>query len=336
MKRNSKSQQSVKESDDLSRRRFIASGIAMAGAGLIGSRLLSVPGLAVSAASNDFNKQRKFVSTSFGRIAYVEHGSGPAALFIHGWPLNGYHWRDVIARVSNVRRCIALDTMGLGHTEISAGQNVSLTEQSRMVTAFLDALKIDKLDVVGNDSGGAIAQLLAASGPSRIRSLTLTNCDVHTNFPPAALGPVVAAAEEKTLRLLLKNLLGDVAQLRAAFAVAYQYPERVAHETFKAYLEPILSSDDRAASMERFLTSLDSSHLTSIEDKLKKLTVPTMIVWGTADTLFPLKWAQWLKQTIPGARGVIEVPNGKVFFAEEHPELLSEKLRVLWKETASA
>jgi pimeloyl-ACP methyl ester carboxylesterase len=127
------------------------------------------------------------MDTSFGRIAYIEQGSGPATLFLHGLPLCGYEWRDVIADLAAGRRCIAIDAMGLGYTEVAPGQDVSFASQARMIAAFLDAAKIDRVDLVGNDTGGGIGQILAATNPSRVRTLTLTNGEVHDLWPNTLL-----------------------------------------------------------------------------------------------------------------------------------------------------
>ena len=109
-----------------------------------------------------FHASRRFADVKSGRIAYVELGEGTAALFIHGVPLNGYHWRHVVSRLRHRRRCIAIDLMGLGYTEISPSQDVSFTSQAHMVRELIDALGIAKIDLIANDSGGAIAQIFAA------------------------------------------------------------------------------------------------------------------------------------------------------------------------------
>src|SRR5215469_16611855 len=100
-----------------------------------------------------FHASRRFAEVKSGRIAYIEQGQGPVALFIHGVPLNGYHWRHVIAALKDVRRCIAIDLMGLGYTEIAPAQPVSFTAQAAMLAQFLDALGIETVDLVANDSG---------------------------------------------------------------------------------------------------------------------------------------------------------------------------------------
>ena len=121
------------------------------------------------------------------------------ALFIHGVPINGYHWRHVIDRVQHRRRCIAIDLMGLGYTEIAPSQDVSFTAQAQMVAEVLDALGIDKIDLVANDSGGAIAQIFAAHHPERLRSLVLTNCDVHDGWPPPQVLPLMEHSRNGTI-----------------------------------------------------------------------------------------------------------------------------------------
>jgi pimeloyl-ACP methyl ester carboxylesterase len=139
----------------------------------------------------DFHASRRFADVKSGRIAYFERGQGPVALFIHGVPLNGYHWRHVIDRVRHRRRCIAIDLMGLGYTEIAPSRDVSFTAQAHMIAEVLDSLGIEKIDLVANDSGGAIAQIFAAHYPNRLTSLVLTNCDVHDGWPPPQVLPIM-------------------------------------------------------------------------------------------------------------------------------------------------
>src|SRR5215470_13373275 len=137
---------------------------------------------------------RRSIQTASGRISYTEQGTGPVALFVHGVLLNGYLWRHQLEELSELRRCIAVDLLAHGDTEIAAEQDVSVTANAKMLKEFLDALKVDKVDLVGNDSGGGIAQIFAAMYPERVRTLTLTDCDTHDNWPPEAFKPFLAMA----------------------------------------------------------------------------------------------------------------------------------------------
>lgn len=285
--------------------------------------------------AGEFERSRRYVRTPYGDIAYVERGSGPLALFMHGYPLNGYQWRDIIDRLADTRRCIALDMMGAGHTKVPLTQDLSYPEQARMVAAFLDALGIDRIDLVGNDSGSAVNQIFAARYPERVRSLTLTNSVVHDNWPPAASLWLIEAARAGTYKTRLKSLLGDLDQFRAGLGHVFEHPERLTDETLRTYYEPLVASDIDGLNLERFITSIHARHTHEIEQQLRALRVPTLIMWGAGDKLFDLKWAYWLKAAIPGARRLIELPGAKVWFPEEYPDVVSEALRAHWAEVSS-
>src|SRR5258708_13442548 len=115
------------------------------------------------------------VQTASGLISCTEQGTGPVALFVHGVLLSGYLWRHQLEDLSNIRRCIAVDLLAHGATEIAPDQDVSVTANANMLKEFLDALHINQVDLVGNDSGGGIPQLFSTLYPTPVRNLTLTN-----------------------------------------------------------------------------------------------------------------------------------------------------------------
>src|SRR5919198_387230 len=90
------------------------------------------------------------VRTASGRINYIEKGKGPVALFVHGVLLNSHLWRHQLAELSDMRRCIAVDLLAHGDTEIAPDQDVSVTANAKMLLQFLDVLEIDQVDLVGN------------------------------------------------------------------------------------------------------------------------------------------------------------------------------------------
>jgi pimeloyl-ACP methyl ester carboxylesterase len=272
------------------------------------------------------------VDTPSGRISYVETGTGPAALFVHGVLLNGYLWRRQLEGLSDLRRCIAIDLLAHGDTEIAADQDVSVTANAKMLGEFLDALRIDQVDLVGNDSGGGIAQIFAANNPSRLRSLTLTDCDAHDNWPPDAFKPFLDMAAAGGLRGALDAMLADKSVFRSAQALgpAYEHPERVSDETIERYLRPLVRTEQRTRDFQRFLAGFDCRHTLAIEPQLRRLTAPTMIVWGTDDIYFDVRWSHWLAETIPGTRRRIELEGARIFFPEERAGDFNQELRAHW------
>lgn len=277
-----------------------------------------------------FHALRRHANTDSGRIAYIEQGSGPAALFIHGVPLNGFHWRHVMAEMRNIRRCIALDLMGLGYTEIHPAQDVSFTAQARMMVQFLDVLGIEQVDLVANDSGGAIAQIFAANNPGRVRTLTLTNCDVHDNWPPAAIAPLIEAARKGVLIDAYEKYLDDPEARRTRFARAYADPAVLTDEIYRVYLDPLRATRESRHNFHRYWLAFDNRHTVAIEPLLRQLRMPALIVWALDDIFFGLEWAHWLKDTIPGAVRVVEVPGARLFFPEDRPQALIGPLRAFF------
>ena len=281
---------------------------------------------------NKASAARRSVQTAAGRISYTEQGTGPVALFVHGVLLNGHLWRHQLAQLSDIRRCIAVDLLAHGDTEIAPDQDVSVTANALMLESFLDALKIGQVDLVGNDSGGGIAQIFAALHPGRLRSLTLTDCDTHDNWPPQAFQPFLAMAAAGGLRGALEGMLADKSVYRSAQALgpAYEHPERVADQTIETYLRPLVRTEQRTRDFRRFLAAFDNVQTVRVESRLRTLQVPTLIVWGTDDIYFPVKWSRWLADTIAGTRRRVELEGARIFFPEERWTEFNRELRTHW------
>lgn len=273
------------------------------------------------------------VETASGRISYVESGSGPAALFVHGVLLNGHLWRHQLAHLSDIRRCIAVDLLAHGDTEIGPDQDVSVTANAHMIAQFLDALDISQVDLAGNDSGGGIAQIFAATYPQRVRTLTLTNCDAHDNWPPEAFKPFLSMAAAGGLRGALDAMLADknIYRSQQALGPAYEHPEQVTDDSIERYLRPLVRTAARTQDFQRFLAAFDNTHTVTIEGQLKTLRAPTLIAWGTDDVYFDVKWSKWLADTIPGTRKRVELTDARLFFPEERWQEFNLELRAHWQ-----
>ena len=281
-----------------------------------------------------FTQLRRFAETRYGRVAYVEQGAGPGALFLHGYPLNGFQWRGALERLSQHRRCIAPDLLGLGYTETSADQDLSPAVQAEMLVALLDILGVTDADVVASDSGLTIAQLLAVRHPARVRSLLLTNGDVDTNSPPPALGPFMAQLRAGVaVDQWLLPQFKDTAVARSPQGLgggAYTNPSNFTDECVQYYFAPLVSTPVRKAQFHRYGLAFLPNPLPAIAPKLRECRAPARMVWGTGDQLFDVKWAEWLNTTLPHSRGVRRVEGAKLFFAEEMPDLIAHEARELW------
>jgi haloalkane dehalogenase len=281
-----------------------------------------------------YRRSRRFAGLPVSRVAYVERGRGPAALFVHGYPLNGFQWRGALERLHAHRRCIAPDLMGMGFTETPEGQTISPATQVTMLAMLLDALHINTVDLVANDSGGAVAQLFLAKYPQRVRTLLLTNCDVDENSPPPQFLPFIELAKKGAFvdEFILPQL-NDKQFARSAKGMggmAYTHPERLADETIETYFRPVIETPLKKAQMNQYAASMETNPLVAIREELHRWKGPARMVWGLKDTLFGVEWAEWLNRMLPGSRGVRRVEGANLFFPEEMPDLIADEAARLW------
>jgi pimeloyl-ACP methyl ester carboxylesterase len=147
---------------------------------------------------------------------------------------------------------------------------------------------------------------------------------------------MMVAAREGLVPTIGRQMLDDVTVFRAQFGVGYEHPERLTEETARTYLQPFFATPEAVKHLERFILALDNRHTVAIEPLLRKLQAPTLVVWGTADIFFDVRWAYWLRDTIPGCRRVVEIPGAKLFVPEERPDELVAAMRELWGEAERA
>ncbi|TDU31789.1 pimeloyl-ACP methyl ester carboxylesterase [Panacagrimonas perspica] len=280
-----------------------------------------------------FRKAQQRVDTRSGTIACFEQGSGPETLFLHGLPLCSYQWRDVIERLAPHRRCIAPDLMGLGYSDVPAGQDISFASQASMVAALLDALDIQTVDLVGSDTGGGIAQIFAATHPSRVRSLTLANCEVLDLWPNALLTgfykAVVAGDITAAMRVMLTDTAFGQQQLGA---LVYENVATFSTGNIQLYLEPLLASEKRIEQFKKLADwATNRSQLMAAAPQLKASKIPSQVIWGDGDVVFDTAPSlAWLRENLGGLQQISVIPGGKLFFPEEHPERVASILAQFW------
>jgi pimeloyl-ACP methyl ester carboxylesterase len=281
---------------------------------------------------SELEAHRRHATTELGEISYLDVGEGPVALFVHGVFTNAVFWRNVIDAIGPDRRSIAIDLPAHGQTRTTESWDLSLDGLAKSLTALCDAIDVDRVDLVANDTGGAVAQIFAATNPHRLRSLTLTNCDTQGNTPPPDFAPVVELARQGGLADAVKSLAADFALARseAAFGSGYQHPDDLPDEVLHAYLAPLAESDRRAEEFERCVAQIEQGPLLAVEPQLKSLSTPTLLVWGTGDPFFGLSWAEWLRDTIPGVTEIVEIDGAKLFFPDERAAELVPHLRRHW------
>jgi pimeloyl-ACP methyl ester carboxylesterase len=267
-------------------------------------------------------------------IAFVDVGDAgaPAALFVHGVLVNADLWRNVIFDVADLRRCVAVDLPAHGASPAgSDAADLSLTGLAAMLDGLCAVLGLEQVDVVANDTGGAVAQVFAACYPARVRTLTLTNCDVHDNFPPEPFKPFVELAHTGEFGPLVAAMAGDLALARSetGLGMGYVGAAQLSDEVIASYLEPFVA--DQGKGLERILTSASADELMGVEPLLAQLPAPAQVAWGTADVFFGPEWAERLRELIPSVERVTLVPGAMLFWPDERAADLVPLLRDFWE-----
>ena len=217
-----------------------------------------------------------------------------------------------------------------GH-EVAEGQGVTPADQVRMLADLLDRLGVNSVDLVANDSGGAVAQLFAVAHPTRVRSLLLTNCDAEIDCPPPALKPVIDLAREgRFVSEWLAPWQADHALARSPQGLGgmtFTHPHNPSDEAIDMYLRPLV---DNAARTHAYAIGLDSNVLAGVEAALKQGRYPSRILWGTGDDIFSKASPDYLAGVFGDSRGVRRIDGAKLFWPEEFPDLVAEEARRLW------
>lgn len=285
----------------------------------------------------ELDAHRHTVATRSGEISYLDIGTGPVALFVHGIATNAYLWRHVIGALTTQRRCIALDLPLHGRSPVTDEQDLSLAALAAGLHDFCEALGLTGIDLVANDTGGALAQIFAVRHPQRLATLTLTNCDTAGNLPPDAFKPMIELAAAGNLAPSAVAMLDNLeAAAQISFGSGYEHVDRMDRDVMRSYMEPCFGTMERARQFERLLISLDADDLQAVTPQLRELTVPTLVVWGTGDTFFDVSWAYWLRDTIPGTTRVVTVDGARLFFPEERPMDLVPHLEQHWAAVTAA
>jgi pimeloyl-ACP methyl ester carboxylesterase len=280
------------------------------------------------------DKHRSELRTPSGPVSYIDTGGpGRPALFVHGVGSSSYLWRNVIGLLDGERRCVSFDLPLHGYTPAAADQDFTLPGLARFIAGCCDALDLSDIDLVANDTGGAVSQVFATSHAERLHTLTLTNCEAHGNVPPKALLPAVLLARMGLLARLAPRLMapGNPRTAKRVYGRLYQDPAKLPSEIARVWLEAQASTPELARQAQRLLISLHARDLLAVEPALARLQVPTLIVWGTNDMFFRTKWAYWLRDTIPGATEVVEIDKGRLFFPDERAPELTAALRRHWE-----
>jgi pimeloyl-ACP methyl ester carboxylesterase len=268
--------------------------------------------------------QRREIELPAGTIRYREAGEGKPVVFVHGFLVDGRLWDGVVDGLSDRCRCLAPD-WPIGAQQIAMKPDADLSPYgiAAIIASFLEALDLEDVTIVGNDSGGAMSQVLATRHPERIGRLVLTNCDTHENFPPGIFRYVLPIGKLPGAVGAMTAPLRIGAFSRAAYKPFAKNP--VPPGLIESWTRPALADRTIRRDLKKVCVDMHRRYTLEAAEKLRNSELPLLLTWAPGDRYFPLKYAERLAGEVPNAR-LIQIPDSRTFVPLDQPQRLADEI----------
>jgi pimeloyl-ACP methyl ester carboxylesterase len=271
--------------------------------------------------------ERRTADIPAGAIEYRVSGTGPPVVFVHGVGVNGDLWRHVAPPLAAHHRCIVPDLpFGAHSIPLQEDADLSLPGMARIVADFVEALGLDDVAVVANDTGGAVSQWLVGHHPERIGRLVLTSCDAFEKFPPTPQRYLEVAARSRALMWLVgwSVQFRLVQRLPTAYGWVTQRP--VDPEIMRSFTTPVRTQEGVRRDLQRLLLAVDTRYTFEAAESLRGFDKPALVLWADGDKIFPRDHGKRLAELLPQGRFEL-VADSRTFIPEDQPERLVAAVR---------
>jgi pimeloyl-ACP methyl ester carboxylesterase len=270
------------------------------------------------------------VALSAGTIEYEDTGgAGPTIVFLPGLMMDASLWADVIADLSPAYRCVA-PTLPMGAHRHAMHADVDLSPRglARLVSEFLDRLDLDDVTLVGNDTGGALVQLLACDGAPRVGRIVLVSCDAFDNFPPGLTGKTLVLTGK--LSPTLFGLFMQQMRLRPLrrLPLAFGWLTMRGDAATARWIKPVLTQPDIRRDTVRVLRGIAAERnlLVDAAEGLRGFQRPALVVWASEDRVMPPEHGRRLAELLPQGR-LVEIPDSYTLIPLDQPARLAEAIQ---------
>jgi pimeloyl-ACP methyl ester carboxylesterase len=268
--------------------------------------------------------QRKEVKLPAGTIRYREAGQGKPVVFVHGYLVDGRLWDGVVDRLSDRCRCLAPDwPIGAQQVAMNPDADLSPPGLARLIADFLDELELEDVTIVGNDSGGAVSQILVANHPQRIGRLALTNCDTHENFPPGIFKAMPPLAKLPGGMFVLSAPFRIPAVARRAFKPFAK--TKIPDDLVASWMRPATEDSAVMHDAKKVTAGMNKRYTLAAAEKLRTSDLPIRLLWAPGDKYFPIKYAERLAGEVKNAE-IIQIQDAKTFVPLDQPQRVADEI----------
>jgi pimeloyl-ACP methyl ester carboxylesterase len=257
-----------------------------------------------------------------GAISYRDRGDGSPIVFVHGVGVNGDLWRQVAPRLAASHRCITPDLPWGSHSiPLDPDADLSLPGMARITADLLEALDLDDVTIVANDTGGAVAQALVGRHPDRIGRLVLTSCDAFEKFPPTPQKYLEVMARSRLLTWIVAYTAQFKSIQRLPTAYGFVTSRAMPPDIMRSFTDPVRLNPGVRRDFRRMLRAVDTKYTFAAADGLTNFDKPALVLWAENDKIFPRDHGQRLAKLLPQGRFEL-ITDSRTFIPEEQPDRL--------------
>lgn len=265
----------------------------------------------------------KLARTHLGTIEYRDIGEGPVVVFLHLVLAEASHWDRMPPLLSDRFRCI-LPTLPMGAHRLPADDGADLSPDglARAAAELLEQLDVKDVTLVGNDSGGAISQVVATNHPERLGRVVLTNCDMYDDFPPKIFGyfnllPYLPGS---------MSILGRVLKIRALWGLPFVFgllANEIDGEKIDRWADALLANEKVRRDALEVLKGFGPDVTNRAAAALRSTKLPFLVAWGADDRAFKPSLAERFCAEVPTAE-LVMIEDCKTLVCWDQPERLAE------------
>ncbi len=265
----------------------------------------------------------EFIDIGHTQVAYRRHGSGPDVLFVHGWPLHGGTWRNIVGRLDGFT-CHVIDLPGAGASRPTADTPMTFAGHVDSILAVLDHLGLDQVTLVGHDSGAMFTRMAAARRPEAVTALVMSGTEIP-NHHSWQVSMYSLLSKLPGSGNVLRTMLGHDILARSPLALGGCFHDFDAiDDGFGVILGELLADSELMDSQLALIRNFDNDAVDALPAVHAKLTMPSLLIWGEDDPFFPIGKARAMVDQFAGPTRFEAIANARLFVHEEYPERFAE------------
>jgi pimeloyl-ACP methyl ester carboxylesterase len=266
---------------------------------------------------------------SHGTLHYRESGAGAPVVFLHGYLMGAGLWDPVVRLLNANFRCLVPELpFGAHPAPMRPAADLTAAGLGHLVADFLAVLDLRDVTLVGNDSGAAVAQVVAARHPGRLAGLVLATGDAFDNFPPKPFRPLIAAARAGALTGMIAMLKARPAR---SLPNAYGWLTHgdLPHDLIDEWVGAYFADKGVRRDLRRLTAALgDDDFMNQVATELATFTKPALLAWAANDRFFPVEHARRLAAILPNAQLEV-IADSRTWVMLDQPERTAELIAVL-------